>query len=322
MKRTLLLLILILCASLANATTQGTQLTATIIGSGSPIYNEERAGPSVLISNGETQILVDMGNGTQANLSRDEVDVSAISALLFTHHHLDHNEEFVPIFIRSLLGRHDFQIIGPPNTDKFVESTLELYSEDIAYRLGRSGRDLDDRKDAFTVKEVKGGETFHIGGIKVSTLEVPHTIYTVAYRFDYRGESIVVTGDLTYSEKLPGFAEGADFMIIDSGGMIMKNSPAKNKKPGGHKDVKGKEAHLDLSQSSLLAKKAGVKTLVYTHFLPGEVNEKKSLEEIRKNYNGNVIFGKDLMVLNNAKTTLSRPIADTDQEPLYNDRCE
>jgi len=39
-------------------------ITATIIGSGSPKFNIECSGPSVLIAYKNTQILVDMGNGT------------------------------------------------------------------------------------------------------------------------------------------------------------------------------------------------------------------------------------------------------------------
>lgn len=43
------------------------------------------------------------------------------------------------------------------------------------------------------------------------------------------GESIVVYGDLTYSENLPVFAKNADYLIIDSGGAIVQGSKAKNK---------------------------------------------------------------------------------------------
>ena len=311
------------------------QLTAMIIGSGSPVYNEERAGPSVLVSNGETRILVDMGNGTQANLNKLGVDIRALSALLFTHHHLDHNEEFVPILIRSLMGRHNFTIIGPTNTVKLTEANLELYTEDIAYRLGKTGRTLADRKEAFIVRDIKGGESFDIKNIRVSTLRVPHTIHTIAYRFDYDGESIVITSDLTYSEALPRLAKDADFMIIDSGGMIVKSGRRsrigmKGARPGrgqrGRKRASRKRAHLNLHESSLLAKQANVKNLVYTHFTPGEVDQEASLKEIRKDYSGNVIFGEDFMVLSkagkkpqsgSASAAHGYPIVDTAQEKFY-----
>ncbi len=304
---------------LANSASATEQLTATIIGSGSPVYNENRASASVLISAGNTQILVDMGNGTQANLYKLGVDVKNLSGLLFTHHHLDHNEEFVPLLIRSLLGRHHFDIIGPPDTVQLTESNLGLYAEDISYRLGKSKRTLADRQQAFDVRDIQGGESFSLDDISVSTIEVPHTIHAIAYRFDYNGQSIVVTGDLTYSEGLPRFASNADFMIIDSGGMVMTGGRAKKRAGGSAKrqekgnarkrNGSGKnrkrtriKAHLNLAESSLLAKKAGVENLVYTHFSSGEVDQEASLKEIRENYSGNVIFGEDFMVLKTTNT--------------------
>ena len=285
------------------------QLKATIIGSGSPIYNEKRASASVLVSAGNTHLLVDMGNGTQANLNQMGFDIRNLSGLLFTHHHLDHNEEFVPILIRSLMGRNDFLVIGPPGTTKLTETNLELYEEDISYRLGKTKRTIEDRKNAVTVRDIQGGETFEIDGIRVSTLKVPHTIHSIAYRFDFNGESIVITGDLTFTEELPKLAKNADFLIIDSGGMVMKNgehnrrgrdSSTTNRK-ARRKDTKprlqGKKsrvkAHLNLLDSSLIAKKANVKNLIYTHFTTGEVDQEASLKIIRTNYAGNVIFGED-----------------------------
>ncbi|MCP4132261.1 MAG: MBL fold metallo-hydrolase [bacterium] len=308
MRNIILGLIIILSSTIANAAGESENLTATIIGSGSPHYSVKRASASVLISRGSTKILVDMGNGTQGNLHKLRVRTRDMSALLFTHHHLDHNEEFVPLFIRSLLGERNFSIVGPPGTVTFTETNLKLYAEDISYRLGKSRRTLAERKDSFTVRDIKGGESFDIEGIHISTIKVPHTIHTIAYRFDYKGESIVITGDLTYTKDLPKLAMGADFMIIDSGGMIIKrnrrnrsNNRNRRNRRGMNRHGKGKRerAHLNLSDSSLLAKQAKIKNLVYTHFRPGKVDKEASLKEIRKNYKGNVIFGEDLMVIGN-----------------------
>lgn len=221
---------IVLVTLITNSVHAEDQLTATIIGSGSPIYNENRASASTLISAGNTHILVDMGNGTQANLSKIGFDVRDLSSLFITHHHLDHNEEFVPVLIRLLLGRDDFTIIGPPNTKKMTETNVDLYESDIEYRLGKTQRNLDDRIKALDVTDIEGGESFSVGDIQVTTLQVPHTIHTIAYRFDYNSQSIVITGDLTYSEALPTLAKNADYMIIDSGGMVMI---------GGRQKIKG-----------------------------------------------------------------------------------
>ncbi len=329
----------ILNTMLVNTVNAEDLLTATIIGSGSPQYNENRASASVLVSAGETKILVDMGNGTQANLHRLGIKIHDLSSLFFTHHHLDHNEEFVPILINALMGRNNFTIVGPPNTIKLTETNVELYQEDIEYRLGKTQRTLADRKKAFDVKDIQGGESFKVGDIKVSTVEVPHTIHTIAYRFDYKGQSIVITGDLTYSDKLPTLAKNADFMIIDSGGMVIQNRNGKQnnakQRQGNNHSKKGKNtrqrAHLDLADSSKMAKKANVKNLVYTHFNTGNVNEEASLKVIRKNYSGHVIFGEDLMIINNQnsatkssivpsannKETYMYQVVDTGQTPYY-----
>lgn len=303
------------------------QLTATIIGSGSPIYNENRASASTLISAGDTHILVDMGNGTQANLNKLGFDARNLSALMFTHHHLDHNEEFVPMFIRLLLGRGDFTIMGPPNTVTLTESNLNLYEEDISYRLGKTNRKISERVKAFEVNDLSGGESFKVGDILVTTLKVPHTIYTLAYRFDYQGQSVIITGDLTYSDELPTLAKNADFMIIDSGGMVMKdgrrntNKGNKVNKSGSQSSGdKGKKtierAHLNLADSSSMAEQANVKNLVYTHFNSTTVDTVASLKEIQKNYRGNVIFGEDLMVIQaSIVSTPTAPLISTPNLP-------
>ncbi len=310
----LLSTLLLSTTSLINMAKAADKLTATIIGSGSPIYNENRASASTLVSAGNTHILVDMGNGTQANLNKLGFDPRDLSALVFTHHHLDHNEEFVPIFIRSILGRNNFSIIGPPNTVKLTESNLALYNEDISYRLGKTQRTLAEREKAFDVRDLQGGESFKIDDILVTTLQVPHAIHTIAYRFDYQGQSIVITGDLTYSDDLPTLAKNADFMIIDSGGMVMEDGRQKNKGKAGNKSAKNKDssnrkkkgnAHLNLAESSSMAKQANVQNLVYTHFNSTIVDTAASLKEIQKNYRGNVIFAEDLMVVNKEATKTS-----------------
>lgn len=284
-------------------------LTATIVGSGSPVFNDERASASVLISNGATNILLDMGNGTQSNLAKLKVNDKALDALMFTHHHLDHNEEFLPILVHSLLGKQKVVIYGPPNTQQMTKSFISLFEEDIEYRLSKSKRDLSDREDSVNAIDLKGGESFQIGEIKVTSLKVPHTIHALAYRFDYQGESIVVTGDLTYSDKVAVLAKNADYLIIDSGGMQMTQTSKRQGKKASTKTNQrvrkaGKTsrngrviAHLNLTESSVIAKKAKVDNLVYTHFAKGVVDAEASLNIIRANYQGKVIFAEDLMVL-------------------------
>jgi ribonuclease BN (tRNA processing enzyme) len=329
MKKYLLLLLLCLSSQLF-AQNNNNNLTATIIGSGSPKYNAERSGPSVLISYQNTKILVDMGNGTQANLNKNKTKIREIDAFLFTHHHLDHNEEFTPIFIQSLLGGNDIIVAGPKPTTTMVDNILSIYEEDITYRLSKSGRSLSDVASHFTAKNISGTSSFYIGDIKISYTPVPHSITTLAYRFDAGNESIVISGDLTYTESLPILAKNADYLIMDSGGAIELGS--KRKPNANNNRTRNKEhAHVNLAESSQMAKEANVKNLVLTHFTFTNIDEEATSAEIRKNFSGTIIYGKDLLSLplkqnsstsKNTNLKYSYPIVDTKVQDYYSDTQE
>ncbi|BDD11850.1 hypothetical protein FUAX_42820 (plasmid) [Fulvitalea axinellae] len=324
------IILFLVCASVSSYAQEGAELKATIVGSGSPKYNPDRSGPSVLVSYKDTKILVDMGNGTQANLDKGKIRMKQLDGLLFTHHHLDHNEEFTPIFIRCLLGGNRFLVAGPAPTSGFVSSIINLYDEDIEYRMRKSGRTLNDVKNNYGVKDLKGGETFTIGEIKVSSAKVNHSIHTVAYRFDAGGKSIVISGDLVYSQSLPALAKDADILIIDSGGAIKKGGRKRANGGSGKKRAGNKErAHVTLEESSLMAKKSNVKALVLTHFVNAEIDEEATVKELRKNYKGEIIFSEDMMTVPSGKNITARqdkkdtkhpyPIVDTGISNYYSD---
>jgi ribonuclease BN (tRNA processing enzyme) len=285
-------------------------LRAVIIGSGSPQYNAERNGPGVMIEYGEVRILVDAGNGTQAELHSLNIPIRSLDGVLFTHHHLDHNEEFVPVFIQALLGGNTFTLAGPSPMRAMTESTLALYDADIAYRLGRRGRKVQDVRDSFTLNELSGGETFSISDVAVRSASVQHTIAATAYRFDAGGRSIVVSGDLVYSSSLPELAQGADVLIIDSGGTIKKGEGARQPpaQRGASSERTGRSgtagpggrvrAHVTLEETARMAREAGVRVLVLTHFTTGANDEAATIAALRDGgFAGKVIFAEDSMVL-------------------------
>jgi ribonuclease BN (tRNA processing enzyme) len=267
------------------------KFSVMIIGSGAPVYNPERAGPSAMVRVGNLNLLVDMGNGTQARLVEAGIRPGQLNALFFTHHHLDHNEEFAPIFIGVLLGGRPFLIAGPENTRAYVEAIASLYDQDIVYRLARRNRNIDEVKDNYKIKELKGGEKFDYKGIKISTIKVKHTIYTIAFRFDMGGKSIVISGDVAYSPSLSELAKDADVLVMDSGG-VAKKGKQRRRPPGGGKRIR---AHSNMDEVGRMAKDANVKKLVLTHLTPGEVDEVATKKALSKHFKGDIIFGHDLL---------------------------
>jgi ribonuclease BN (tRNA processing enzyme) len=60
------------------------------------------------------------------------------------------------------------------------------------------------------------------------------------------------------------------------------------------------DSHSDVEEVGRLASEAGVKTLVLSHFVPGEtdaVSDDQWLAGARKHFNGRIVVGHDLMEL-------------------------
>lgn len=280
---------------------ESSPLSVTIVGSGSPQFNRERSGPSALVQCRGHYYLVDMGTGTQSRLHELGVASRQLDALVFTHHHLDHNAEFIPLFLQTLLAGSKTGVIGPPGTEKLVDFARDFYSEDIAYRLRRVGRSADEIGRP-TVREIKGGEEIDLENVRIKTARVNHTIHTVAYRFDAEGRSIVISGDLSYTDALIELARGADVLVLDSGGAIVRKGAegrAGIGKPDGRAAAgateRGVAPHSTGEEVLAMAQKSGPKRLVLTHIAVDEVDEDATIRAFAGNYAGQVIVARDLL---------------------------
>ena len=122
------ILFLILLSTLLFAQQNYEHLTATIIGSGSPKFNTERSGPSVLVSYKNTQILVDMGNGTQANLHKNNTKIKDIDGLLvFTDGYVEGS-----VMLPRCKKKPIF-MINEGGDDKYVKTLGNVFHVDIPH---------------------------------------------------------------------------------------------------------------------------------------------------------------------------------------------
>ena len=262
--------------------------SVVLIGTGGPPYNPKRSGPSAAIQYHGRFVLVDMGNGTQARLYEAGISSALIDALLVTHHHRDHDEEFMPILNTALVRGTALEIVGPPGTKKLADFTRDFYAEDIAYRIERTGRSAQNIRQP-DIREIQGGESFKLGDLQVKTTPVPHSIQTVAYRFDAGGKSIVISGDLSYSDKLIELAHDADVLVIDSGAAVSEGNGRRVAGAGAS------GAHGSLADVANMGQRSGAKQLVLTHIVPVEVDEQATQRAIGEIYHGKVVVGRDLL---------------------------
>lgn len=271
------------------------EFSVVLVGTGCPEYNPKRSSPSTLVHHQGNYFLVDMGNGTQSRLIEAGVAFHDIETMMFTHHHLDHNEEYMPIAVLAWLqGRRHANLVGPPKTEALHQFLLSFYEKDLEYRARLTGSSLEGMFTNVEVTELEGDNELEINGVQITTTEVPHTAYTLAYRFDAGDSSIVISGDLSYSDDLVRLAQDADVLVMDSGGVIKKGGGTRRPPPikMGEGFVR---AHGTLQEVATMAAKANVKKMALTHLTPGEVDVEANLREMGKIYSGEIIFGEDLM---------------------------
>jgi len=95
-----------------------------------------------------------------------------------------------------------------------MEHIQQAFAFDIHMR-----RDVDEKAPGDGIKvvshDIKQGVVFDQHGVKVTAFLVDHSPVTPAfgYRVDYRGRSVVLSGDTRVSENLIRFAQGVDVLV-------------------------------------------------------------------------------------------------------------
>jgi ribonuclease BN (tRNA processing enzyme) len=114
---------------------------------------------------------------------------------------------------------------------------------------------------------------------------------SVAYRIDYKGHSIVYTGDThSTSDNIADLASGADILIYDTS--ILDNVP--------NPMSPFAKRHTTPKRLGEVAAAAGVKTLVLSHLTPvSDPNIDSIIDEVRaQGFTGKIRVAKDLKVYN------------------------
>jgi ribonuclease BN (tRNA processing enzyme) len=293
-----------------TTTTKSNELSVVTVGTGSPLFNPDRSSPCTIVQLDDEKVLVDMGEGTSRQLNLNSIRLKEFTAFCFTHHHRDHNDDAMTILPMAWLRGNDSPIIGPTGTKKLCDFLWDFYAEDLEYRStnhGKSGKQLNRPE----VIELPYKKPLQIGKMNVTFAEVNHTITTFAYRFEANGKSVVVSGDLRYSDNLIALAKDADILVMDSGGVIYSDSStpkrsgirqgsSKNNRAGKSRESRKqrgkntKTAHASLEDVARMAEQSGAKKLVLTHFRPGTVAESETISKMREIYSGKIIFAEDM----------------------------
>ncbi len=267
----------------------------TIIGSGNPQLSAQRANPCVLVEYGEARFLVDCGTGAMAGLLAAGVAPGKIKNMLFTHHHADHNADYLGFAIGGWGypgGRRELFLAGPAGTRELHQMTLDFYRKDLDYRTGIVGFPEEGIRKNVVIRELTAEtERFELDGVTITAIPVPHTIEAYAYRFDAGGQSVVVSGDLTYTPRFAPFAKDAGIIVFDGQMSIDFSDLPPEAAPKIKENLS--RSHISNDEIARVAADASPGKFVLTH-LSGTLDLAANTEKYRAaGYTGEVIEARD-----------------------------
>ena len=265
----------------------------TLLGTGNPIPDPRRAGPSTLVRTAGATVLIDCGRGVLMRMIAAGAVPPMLSAVLVTHLHSDHLTD-----LNDVLTMHwvmapmpmPLRIYGPTGIRQYVDATLASLAPDIQYRIDHHA-DLN-QPPMVEVTEVVPGDEFSIGSVSVIVGATDHRPVepTVAFRLDDGSHSVVLGGDGIPCAALDALCKGADAYVQT----VIREDLVRLVPSQRLQDIL--DYHSTVEQAAQTATRAGVGTLVLTHYVPaiapGADDEWRALAAAH--FSGAIVLGDDL----------------------------
>ena len=195
-------------------------LRVYVCGSASPL-GMGQAQACIAVITPEHFYLIDSGAGSTDNISRLGLPMSQLDGLLLTHFHSDHIAEIYEVNLSSWVqGRpQPLTIYGPQGVDEVTNAVNAVYRLDRIYRTGHHGEDLlPPALGVLEHKTIAPGVILEDGDLKITAYvgEHPPIEPAMGYRFDYRGRSVVISGDSNVNDNTLKIVDGADLLLHDA----------------------------------------------------------------------------------------------------------
>jgi ribonuclease BN (tRNA processing enzyme) len=302
---------------------RGTQLV--LLGTqGGPNVNLRRSQASNAVVVDGRPYLVDCGYGALRSLVAAGIGYTQLGTGFITHLHDDHMADIAALLTLQWTGskQQPTDIYGPYGTAAMIDAAIAFMKANTDIRVTDEGRTTRPEQ-LFHGHDVQADvspvQVFKDDRLTVTAIENAHfpdrakaamRYRSLAYRLQTATRSIVFSGDTAYSKNLVALAKGADFFvceIIDQSQYEANLAAARAQAAAGNRNSIAQhvvETHSNNADVGRMAAEAGVKTVVLTHLLPGsnrpgvaEFPDSAYIDGVRQVFPGQVIVGRDLMVL-------------------------
>jgi ribonuclease BN (tRNA processing enzyme) len=269
---------------------------------GGPRVDVGPSNPANLVVVNDTPFVIDCGMGVSRQLASAGVPLASVKYILISHHHSDHNLEYGNLVYNAWAAGlatpiHSF---GPKGLEAMTRTYWELNKFDIETRIEDEGRP-DPRKLLIAKDIVEEGVVLQTADVKVTAFRTPHPpiMDNFAYKFETPDGVIVFSSDTAYNPKLAEFAKGADVLVHEALYVPWVDRLVARVKNGATLKKHLLESHTAVEDVGKIAAAAGVKVLVLSHLVPGDldVTDDTWTEGAKKNFSGRIIVARDLMEL-------------------------
>ena len=224
-------------------------LSVMVLGSGGPVATTKRVSAGYLIfTDGEPRILMDAGGGVFQRIGKSGVKTGGIERIIFSHLHMDHDGALTPVLAMSffhnmaagLVRNAPYRFTGPsanaispfPSASAYLnglfspDGGLERYLAGFPPALGTGSFSFETQDISSDTALPMSLAFSEEDGLVVKAIAVNHgPVPALAYRIEYRGKSIVYSGDTTSrTDNMITLSQNADLLIYDTA--IMDDTPA------------------------------------------------------------------------------------------------
>lgn len=229
----------------------------TVLGNNGPYPKCGGACSGFLLDSGETKVVLDFGNGVLSRLQQ-YIDIEEISAIILSHLHSDHIGD-----IMILRYAADIKLMKGE-----MKKPIKVYAPaDPIEEFNRL-----KYKEALELIEINPEEKLVIGDLRISFKEMVHGYKNYAICIEKNLKKFVYSGDTCLNDRIVDFARNADLFICEAG--LLERD-----------DKCIRAMHLTAKEAAQIARDAGVKRLLLTHFLPG-IKAEQYINEATSVYDG------------------------------------
>lgn len=281
-------------------------LSVILLGTGVPLANAARATACTAVLAGDRVFLVDTGRNCLIPFV--QAGLQSIDGIFYTHYHSDHFIGLGEILLNlAIAGSTEvIPVRGPAGAQQVVDGLVATYALDLEYRIAHHGEKFSPNPMQPSVTEHEAGVVLEESGLTVSMFNVCHEPITpaVGYRFEYRGKTVVISGDTRVCAAYAEGARDADLLVSEvENAQMFQAALAAARSAGNTRQVEmieeGMEYHAESLALARMAQEAGVKKLALTHLFPSipptEQTEALFIRGMSDLYTGPIVVGRDGM---------------------------